>query len=106
MTERQQMELDAFEKSALELVFGKGYESNPKFLWISKFFPDIIQKRIDSFEQFISPFMDADGKIDGALLKSLAAGKFGSLKSIIPDKPFYLSDVSASLKMIFLGEQK
>ena len=27
MTERQQMELDAFEKSALELVFGKNYES-------------------------------------------------------------------------------
>lgn len=106
MTDRQQMELDGFEKSALELVFGKGYENNPKFLWISKFFPDVIQKRIDSFEQFISPFMDADGKIDGALLKSLAGPKFGSLNTIIPDKPFYLSDVSASLKMIFLGEQK
>lgn len=106
MTDRQQMELDAFEKSALELVFGKNYESNPKFMWISKFFPDMIQKRIDSFEQFISPFMDEDGKIDGALLKSLAVGKFGSLQAIIPDKPFYLSDVSASLKLIFLGEKK
>lgn len=106
MTERQQMELDAFEKSALELVFGKNYESNPKFMWISKFFPNVIQSRIDSFEQFISPFMDDDGKIDGSLLKSLATGKFDSLNSIIPDKPFYLSDVSASLKMIFLGENK
>ena len=106
MTERQQMELDAFEKSALELIFGKNYESNQKFMWISKFFPDVIQKRIDSFESFISPFMDADGKIDGSMLKSLATGKFGALESIIPNKPFYLSDISASLKMIFLGEQK
>ena len=106
MTDRQQMELDVFEKSALELVFGKGYENNPKYMWITKFFPDVIQKRIDSFESFIGPFMDADGKIDGALLKSLATGKFGVLESIIPNKPFYLSDVSASLKMIFLGEQK
>ena len=106
MTERQQMELDAFEKSALELMFGKNYESNQKFMWISKFFPDIIQKRIDSFESFISPFMNDDGQIDGALLKSLATGKFGALESVIPNKPFYLSDVSASLKMIFLGETK
>lgn len=106
MLDRQQMELDAFEKSALELVFGKNYESNPKFMWISKFFPDVIQKRIDSFEQFVRPFMDSDGKIDGVMLKSLAKGKFGSLESIIPDKPFYLSDVSASLKLIFLGENK
>ena len=106
MIDRQQMELDAFEKSALELVFGKAYQSNPKFMWISKFFPDIIQKRIDSFESFIKPFMDSDGKIDGAMLKNLATGRFGALESIIPDKPFYLSDISASLKMIFLGEKK
>ena len=106
MTDRKQMELDAFEKSALELVFGKDYQSNPKFIWISKFFPDVIQKRIDSFEQFISPFMDADGRVDGSMLKSIASGKFGSLESVIPNKPFYLSDVSASLKLIFLGEKK
>ena len=106
MIDRQQMELDAFEKSALELVFGKDYQSNPKFMWISKFFPDIIQKRIDSFESFIKPFMDADGKIDGAMLKNLATGRFGALESIIPNQPFYLSDISASLKMIFLGEKK
>lgn len=106
MTDRKQMELDAFEKAALELVFGKEYQSNPKFLWISKFFPDIIQKRIDNFEQFITPFMDDDGKVDGQMLKSLATGKFGALESIIPNQPFYLSDVSASLKLIFLGEKK
>lgn len=106
MTDRQQMELDAFEKSALELVFGKDYQTNPKFMWVSKFFPDIIQKRIDSFEQFISPFMDEDGKIDGQMLKNLANGRFGALESVIPNKPFYLSDVSASLKLIFLGENK
>lgn len=106
MTDRQQMELDAFEKSVLELVFGKNYESNPKFMWVSKFFPDVIQKRIDAFEQFISPFMDADGKIDGALLKNLATGRFGALESVIPNKPFYLSDISASMKLIFIGEQK
>ena len=106
MIDRQQMELDAFEKSALELVFGKNYESNPKFMWISKFFPDIIQKRIDSFESFIKPFMDSDGKIDGTMLKSIATGRFGALESVIPNKPFYLSDISASLKMIFLGEKK
>lgn len=106
MTDRKQMELDAFEKSALELVFGKNYESNPKYMWVSKFFPDIIQKRIDSFESFIKPFMDEDGKIDGAMLKSIAVGKFGSLQSVIPNQPFYLSDVSASLKLMFLGEKK
>lgn len=106
MTDRKQMELDAFEKSALELIFGKDYEGNPKYMWVSKFFPDIIQKRIDSFESFIKPFMDNDGKIDGAMLKSLANGKFGSLESIIPNQPFYLSDISASLKLIFLGEKK
>lgn len=106
MMSRKQMELDAFEKSVLELAFGKNYESNPKFMWISKFFPDVLQKRIDTFEQFIGPFMDDDGKIDGVLLKGLAKGKFGALETIIPSKPFYLSDVSASLKMIFLGEQK
>ena len=50
--------------------------------------------------------MDSDGKIDGAMLKNLATGRFGALESIIPDKPFYLSDISASLKMIFLGEKK
>ena len=106
MTDRKQMELDAFEKSALELVFGKDYQSNPKYMWVSKFFPDIIQKRIDSFESFIKPFMDDDGKIDGAMLKNLATGRFGALESIVPDKPFYLSDISASMKLIFLGDQK
>ena len=104
MTDRRQMELDAFEKSALELVFGKEYESNPRFLWISKFFPEVIQKRIDSFEQFVKPLMDEDGKIDGALLKSVAGNKLGTLQAIIPNQPFYLSDVSASLKLVFLGE--
>jgi len=106
MADRKQMELDAFERSVLELVFGKDYQSNTNFLWVSKFFPGIIQKRIDSFEQFISPLMDNDGRVDGSLLKSLANGRLGQFKSIIPDQPFYLSDVSASLKMIFLGEQK
>lgn len=106
MTNRQQMELDAFEKSALELVFGKNYESNPKFMWVSKFFPNVIQSRIDKFEAFVGPLMDEDGKIDGALLKNFANGRFGAFKSVIPDGPFYLSDISSSLKMIFLGEQK
>lgn len=106
MIDRQQMELDAFEKSVLEVIFGKDYQSNPKFMWIGKFFPNVIQSRIDNFEQFIRPFMDNDGKIDGSLLKTIATDKMGSLKSIIPDKPFYLSDISASLKMILLGENK
>lgn len=106
MLDRKQMELDAFEKSILELAFGNNYQSNPSFMWVSKFFPGILQKRIDSFEQFISPFMDSDGKVDGAMLKSLANGRLGSLKTIIPDQPFYLSDVSATLKMVFLGENK
>lgn len=106
MTDRKQMELDAFEKTALELVFGKDYESNPKFMWVSKFFPDVIQKRIDSFEQFVKPLMDEDGKIDGQMLKTFSNGKFGALESVIPNKPFYLSDISASMKLIFLGEQK
>ena len=104
--DRQQMELDAFEKSALELVFGKNYESSQKYLFVSKFFPHVIQQRIDSFESFIKPFMDSDGKIDGTMLKSIATGRFGALESVIPNKPFYLSDISASLKMIFLGEKK
>lgn len=106
MVNRKQMELDAFEKSVLELAFGNNYQSNSSFMWISKFFPGIIQKRIDAFEQFIIPFMDDDGKIDGAMLKGVAGGKLGSLKSAIPDQPFYLSDVSATLKMVFMGEQK
>jgi len=106
MADRRQMELDAFEASALELIFGKGYQNNSSFLWISKFFPGMLQKRIDSFEQFVLPFMDEDGKIDGPLLKQMAGDRFGSLKSIIPDQPFYLSDVSATLKTVFLGEQK
>lgn len=106
MTERQQMELDAFEKSALELVFGPNYESDQKFIWISKFFPEVLQKRIDSFEQFVGPLMDQDGKIDVALLKNAANGRFGALESVVPNKPFYLSDVSASLKLIFMGDKK
>lgn len=106
MTDRIQMELDAFEKSALELIFGKDYQSNQKYMWISKFFPDVIQKRIDSFEQFMRPLMNEDGQIDGVMLKTIAGAKLGSLKSIIPDKPFYLSDISSTAKMIFLGEQK
>lgn len=106
MTDRKQLELDAFEKSVLELIFGKNYETDQKFLWISKFFPDVIQKRIDSFEQFVGPLMDADGKIDGVLLKSVAAGRFGAFNSIIPNQPFYLSDLSATLKTIFLGDKK
>ena len=104
--DRQQMELDAFEKAALELVFGKNYESNQKYMIVSKFFPNVIQQRIDSFESFIRPLMDEDGKIDGTMLKTLATGKFASLNSIIPNAPFYLSDVSSALKLIFLGEQK
>lgn len=106
MADRIQMELDAFEKSALELVFGQNYESNPKYMWISKFFPDMIQKRIDRFEEFMRPLMNDDGQIDGSMLKSLAGGKFGSLQSVIPDKPFYLSDISSTLKMIFIGGRK
>ena len=106
MTDRKQMELDAFEKSALEIVFGNNYESNPKYMWVSKFFPDIIQKRIDSFEEFMRPLMNDDGQIDGEMLKSLAGQKLGSLQSVIPSKPFYLSDVSSTVKMIFLGDKK
>lgn len=106
MVDRKQMELDVFEKGALELVFGKNYESNQKYMFVSKFFPDVIQKRIDTFEQFMRPLMNDDGQIDGAMLKSIAGGKLGSLKSVIPDKPFYLSDVSSTAKMIFLGENK
>lgn len=105
MADRRQMELDAFEKSALELVFGKEYQSNPRFMWVSKFFPEVIQKRIDSFEQFVKPLMDEDGKIDGAMLKSIAAGRLGTLQSIIPNQPFYLSDVASTLKMVFLGDK-
>lgn len=106
MTDRKQMELDAFEKSALELMFGKNYEKSTSYMWVSKFFPDVIQKRIDSFEQFIGPFMDNDGKVDGALLKNFATGRFGALESVIPNKPFYLSDISASLKIMLMGETK
>ena len=105
MTSRKQMELDAFEKSALELAFGKNYESSRNFMWIKKFFPDVLQKRIDSFEQFMEPFMDDDGRIDGTLLKSFANGKFGAFESVIPSRPFYLSDISATLKTIFMGEK-
>ena len=106
MSNRKQMELDAFEKSALELAFGKDYESNKSFMWIRKFFPDVIQKRIDAFEQFIEPFMDNDGRIDGPMLKTFATGRFGALESIIPNKPFYLSDISATLKTILIGDMK
>jgi len=106
MTDRIQMELDVFEKSALELVFGKDYQNNQKYMWISRFFPDVIQKRIDSFEQFMRPLMNEDGQIDGAMLKSIAGEKLGSFKSVIPDRPFYLSDISSTAKMIFLGEKK
>ena len=106
MADRIQMELDAFEKSALELVFGRDYQSNQKYMWISKFFPDVIQKRIDSFEQFMRPLMNDDGQIDGSMLKSIAGDKLGSFKSVIPDKPFYLSDLSSTAKMIFLGERQ
>ena len=106
MTDRKQMELDAFEKSALELAFGKNYEKSTGYLWLSKFFPNVIQSRIDSFEQFIEPFMDSDGRVDGALLKNFATGRFGALESIIPNMPFYLSDISTSLKTMLIGEQK
>lgn len=106
MSNRKQMELDAFEKSALELAFGKNYEKNKSFMWISKFFPDVIQKRIDAFEQFIEPFMDNDGKVDGSMLKTFATGRFGALESIIPNKPFYLSDISVALQTMLLGEGK
>lgn len=104
--DRQQMELDAFEKAALELVFGKNYESNQKYIFVSKFFPDVIQKRIDSFEAFVRPLMNSDGMIDGQMLKTLANGKMGAFESVIPNKPFYLSDLSSMAKMIFLGETK
>lgn len=106
MTDRKQMELDAFEKSALELAFGKDYEKSTSYMWVRKFFPDVIQSRIDSFEQFITPFMDSDGRIDGALLKNFATGRFGALESIIPNRPFYLSDISASMKIMLMGESK
>ena len=106
MTDRKQMELDAFEKSALELAFGKDYEKNTSYIWIRKFFPDVIQSRIDSFEQFIEPFMDSDGRVNGALLKNFATGRFGALESVIPNRPFYLSDISISLKTMLMGEQK
>ena len=104
--DRQQMELDAFEKSVLELAFGKDYQTNQKYMFVTKFFPEVIQKRIDSFEQFIRPFMTADGQVDGQMLKALAGPKFGTLNNVIPDKPFYLSDLSATMKIIFMGEQK
>ena len=106
MTNRKQMELDAFEKSALELAFGKDYESNKSFMWIRKFFPNVIQSRIDSFEQFIEPFMDDDGRVDGATLKTFATGRFGALEQIIPNQPFYLSDISNTLKTILMGGMK
>lgn len=104
--DRQQMELDAFERTALELVFGKNYESNQKYIFVSKFFPDVIQKRIDSFESFVKPLMNNDGMIDGQMLKTLSNGKMGAFESVIPNKPFYLSDLSSALKMIFLGDTK
>lgn len=104
--DRQQMELDAFERTALELVFGKNYESNQKYIFVSKFFPDVIQKRIDSFESFVKPLMNNDGMIDGQMLKTLSNGKMGAFENVIPNKPFYLSDLSSALKMIFLGETK
>ena len=104
--DRKQMELDAFEKSVLELAFGKDYQSNQKYMFVSKFFPEVIQSRIDSFEQFIKPFMTDDGQVDGQMLKSLAGPKFGTMNSVIPDRPFYLSDLSATMKMIFMGGKK
>lgn len=106
MTDRKQMELDAFEKSILELAFGKNYENNMNYKWVQKFFPNVIQSRIDSFESFLSPFMDSDGRVDGEMLKTFATGRFGALESVIPNKPFYLSDISTSIKTMLMGESK
>lgn len=94
-TALQQKELDLIESKILITLFGSTNipETTSIALRMANVNPN---QYIEIFENFTTPIMKEDGKIDGALLKRvIQMSKYKDVVNLftIPDTDFYLSEV-------------
>lgn len=104
ITEIQQNELDKIERRILISLFGSETIPEPTAIFL-KMFNVNPNDYINKFENFISPFMNDLGMVDGTTLrKILSVSRYSEVTKYlnIPNTDFYLSDVinSAIIKFI------
>ena len=103
-TIQQQNELDKIERHVLITMFGSERipESTSIVLKMANNNPN---EYIRKFENFMLPFMDDKGIIDGKSLKKIIRiSKYSQLADLfaIPDTDFYLSDICISIIRTFI----
>lgn len=99
----KEIELDLFERTILESVFGKEYQSNYFFKIAEAYKPGVFQSYIDKFESVVKPFMVEDGSVDGARLKRVLEVAYPNIAQIVPGYNFRLSEVLQSVIQLIQG---
>jgi len=95
----KQLVCDQFAEQVLNDLFGK--PKVPAFIDLflrNKGFD--IQQKFDLFDSFIQEFMNEDGTIKAAELKSVVAEKAPRFADFIPNEDFHLSDQWAGAKTL------
>lgn len=96
MNDMQQLELDVFEKKILTDLFG-GYQAENFVINFGIFKYDLsskVQKYITLFEELAVPYMDEQGLVDGAKIKTILQDRY---KILVPDSKFRLVDIYSNI---------
>lgn len=96
MNDMQQLELDVFEKKVLTDLFG-GYKAENFVINFGIFKYDLsskVQKYITLFEELAVPYMDEQGLVDGAKIKTILQDRY---KILVPDNKFRLVDIYSNI---------
>lgn len=99
----KQLELDRTEETVLRALFGENYKNSPNFKLLEAFKPGMVQRYINRFESFVSPFLNDDGSVNVYMLKQALSAKYPQVKEIVPDSNFMLSDLSNQIIKILKG---
>ena len=88
----KQVELDKAELMVFNKLWG-GAEPPAAFLTILKMFGIDINDYIQSFENWLKPFMKDNGLIDGVNLRHVISLKSPKLSEMVPPHDFRLCDI-------------
>ena len=101
--DNKQIELDSFENTVLQTVFGPDWRNSKGFKVIEFMRPGLVQGYINKFEEVVLPFMNDDGSINGVFLKKALELKNPNIAEIVPNKNFLLNDIVREVTKIYRG---
>ena len=102
--DNKQIELDSFENTILQTLFGPDWRNSKGFKVIEFMKPGLVQGYINKFEEVVLPFMNDDGSVNGMMLKRALEFKSQTLAEIVPNKNFLLNEILKDVTKIYRGD--